>query len=107
MNCNGVLAYLDDILTFWEVEEHLNLIQCVLQGHRDSGILLKAAKTRFFQRYVEYLGYGVTAEGVHLTEKAFELIRSWPVPQLELSWHQSWGSWGITGSRWRSCQAEE
>ena len=81
LNCDGVLAYLDDILLHtWEVEEHLELIQRVLQGHRDSGILLKAAKTRFFQRYVEYLGYGVTEEGVHLTEKAVGLIWSWPVP---------------------------
>ena len=77
LNCNGVLAYLDDILLHsWEVGEHLNLIQRVLQGHRDSGILLKTAKTHFFQRYVEYLGYGVTTEGVHLTKKAVELMRS-------------------------------
>ena len=41
---------------------------------------VKAAKTCFFQRYVEYLGYGVTDEGVHLTKKAVGLIRSWPVP---------------------------
>ena len=41
---------------------------------------MKAAKTRFFQRYVEYLGYGVTEKGIHLTEKAVGLIRSWPTP---------------------------
>ena len=31
------------------------------------GILLKVAKTRFFQHYMEYLGYVVTEEGIHLT----------------------------------------
>ena len=29
---------------------------------------------------MEYLGYGVTKEGIHLTEKAVGLIRYWPVP---------------------------
>ena len=81
LGLEGVLAYLDDILLHtWEVDEHIRLIHRVLQGHRDAGILLKAAKTRFFQRYVEYLGYGVTEKGIHLTEKAVGLIRSWPTP---------------------------
>ena len=54
LGCEGVLAYLDDILLHtWEVDEHIKLIHRVLQGQRDAGILLKAAKTRFFQRYVE------------------------------------------------------
>ena len=29
---------------------------------------------------MEYLGYGVTEKGIHLTEKAVGLIRSWPTP---------------------------
>ena len=58
--------YLDDLLLHsLPVEDHITLIQCVFKAHRDSGILLKAAKTGFFQKYVEYLRYGVTAERVH------------------------------------------
>ena len=75
----GVLTYLYNLLLHsLEVEEHITLVQHILQAHHDSGILLKAAKTRFFQKYVEYLGYGVTAEGVHLTGKAVELIKAGP-----------------------------
>ena len=29
---------------------------------------------------MEYLGYWVTEKGIHLTEKAVGLIKSWPTP---------------------------
>ena len=44
------------------------------------GIKLKAAKTRWLQKKVSYLGYNVSEEGIHLTSKFIDQVRDWPAP---------------------------
>ena len=81
LEVDGVLAYLDDLLLHTvDVDTHIDLMGHVLEAHRTVGIKLKAAKTRWLQRRVSYLGYDVSEEGIHLTSKFIEQVRDWPAP---------------------------
>ena len=81
LEVDGVLAYLDDLLLHTaDIDTHIDLMGHVLEAHRTVGIKLKAAKTRWLQRKVSYLGYDVSEEGIHLTSKFIEQVRDWPTP---------------------------
>ena len=75
LEMEGVLAYLDDLLLHTaDIETHIDLMGQFLEAHRTVGIKLKAAKTRWLQRKVSYLGYDVSEEGIHLTSKFIEQV---------------------------------
>ena len=38
-------------------------------------------KTHLFQTEVEYLGFGVMADGIHMRDNHVDKILQWPVPQ--------------------------
>jgi transposase InsO family protein len=81
LDVDGVLAYLDDLLLHTpDIETHITLMGQVLEAHRTVGIKLKAAKTRWLQKKVSYLGYDVSEEGIHLTTKFIDQVREWPTP---------------------------
>ena len=62
-----------------DVETHIDLMGHVLEAHRTVAIKLKAAKTRWLQRKVSYLGYDVSEEGIHLTGLPRPLAQNWPL----------------------------
>ena len=60
-----VLAYLDDILIFFEtLEEHIQHIRKALERLRAAKIYAKLHKCKFFKTKVEYLGYDVSPQSV-------------------------------------------
>ena len=57
--------YLDDILLFSSsFDEHIALLDTVLQRLRDVGLRLKRNKCHFLQHRTEYLGHIISADGV-------------------------------------------
>ena len=51
----GIVAYLDDILLHSPtVEDHIALIEKVLDAHQAAGVVIKAAKTFLFQESVDF-----------------------------------------------------
>src|SRR5207237_3300026 len=72
----GVVIYLDDILIYSEIEEqHINIIQKVLQWLNDYQLAVNVEKSVFHTQEVEFLGYIVNIEGVEMSQKMVKAIR--------------------------------
>ncbi len=66
----GVAIYIDDILVAGkDVEDHLKKLEQVLKKLEEAGLKLKREKCEFLARSVEYLGYRISGQGLHPTEK--------------------------------------
>ncbi|GBG84395.1 hypothetical protein CBR_g38677 [Chara braunii] len=76
-----VLVYLDDVLVYSRtLEDHLRHLRDVLQRLRKHGFYAKLSKCRFAQRKVDFLGYHVSDQGLHMDDAKITAIAEWPVP---------------------------
>ncbi|KAG7669555.1 hypothetical protein KSW81_007707 [Nannochloris sp. 'desiccata'] len=76
-----LVVYLDDILIFSKTaEEHDKHIRYVLDRLREHQLHAGLQKCRFFQTEIEFVGYLLTAEGIHMLPKKVDAILNWPVP---------------------------
>lgn len=76
-----VIVYIDDILIATDsVESNFDVLRQVLGlfGQRD--FELNYGKCQFLRRKVEFLGYIVSGDGVSLSERHMEAVRSFPRP---------------------------
>ena len=79
INDPGLSAYLDDvILHTGDPDAHVNLLERTLEAHYQSGIKLKAKKTILFETAVDYLGFSVDKDGIHMTDKYVQQVKDWP-----------------------------
>ena len=103
----GVVCYLDDILVTGKTDEdHLRILEMVLQRLQEHGVRLRQDKCRFFQQSVEYLGHWVDADGIHTSQTKIEAITGAPPPtnvsQLcsfgsnQILWETTWQQPGPT-----------
>ena len=77
-----VVIFLDDILIFSKnKEEHLKHLELVLQRLLKYELFVKPGKCEFFQTQVTYLGLGVSAKGIHITDHRKTAIQEWPEPE--------------------------
>jgi glucose/arabinose dehydrogenase len=68
-------AYLDDLLilsTEKEFDKHLNKLEQVLTRLQEASLKINAVKSLFAQTNLEYLGYNISREGLHLSQKKVE-----------------------------------
>ena len=76
-----VVVYFDDILVYNQREEdhakHLRQVMTILSEERLCGNL---EKCHFFTSQVMFLGYAVSAHGIHVDESKIKAIQEWPVP---------------------------
>ncbi len=78
---SGVMVYIDDILvTTVTVEEHLASLDEALKRLTEAGLRLRRDKCKFVAPSVEYLGYLIDAEGLHLTQEKIRAIQEAPKP---------------------------
>ena len=76
---NGVLVYMDDVLIYTKTfEEHLKLLDLVLQRLWDHKMFPKFSKCRFAVQSIEYLGYHIGADGVRPSPDKVKAISLWP-----------------------------
>ena len=76
-----LVVYLDDILIFnqsWE--EHLHHIRQVLQTLRQHKLCANLEKCTFGMNQVQYLGYIIDEQGVHVDPSKIKVIRYWQSP---------------------------
>ncbi len=61
-----VRAYLDDLLCISKLslEDHLDKLEVILWRLWDTGLKVNAAKSTFCALEIEYLGYGLTRDGI-------------------------------------------
>jgi hypothetical protein len=76
-----VIIFLDDIIIYSKMEEehkkHLRMVLKVLIEHQ---LYAKLSKCTFYQKYIHYLGYTVSEEGITVDLENNEGIKSWPMP---------------------------
>ena len=75
------LCFLDDICVLGKnASEHLENLRQVFKRFRTYGLKLKARKCCFFKKSIEFLGRKVGRNGVTLTDRSIETIKSWKPP---------------------------
>jgi transposase InsO family protein len=75
------IAYIDDILIFSEtLEEHEKHVHLILQKLEEAKLLVNPEKCVFHSQKVDFLGYVITPEEIHMDPKKVDAINEWPVP---------------------------
>lgn len=78
----GVVVYLDDVLIYSStLEEHLQLLQAVLQRLQRAKYYASLPKCMFAQSEIQFLGHIVSAQGIKPTADKLQAVRDWPRPQ--------------------------
>ena len=76
-----VVVYLDDILIFSQsLQEHLHHIRQVLQTLRKHQLCENLEKFTFGMTQVQYMGYIIDEQGVHVDPAKIQVIRDWSSP---------------------------
>ena len=77
-----VVVYLDDILIFSRTwEDHLQHIEEVLSTLRHHKLYVNLERCSFGMKEIQYLGYIVNEQGVHVDPAKIQVIRNWPTPR--------------------------
>ena len=88
----NVIVYIDDILIMSETfQEHLQLVQQVLNTLGDSGIKIKVSKCEFFQTEISFLGYIVNSKSITKSPEYTEKVVNYPKPQTVTELRQCLG----------------
>jgi hypothetical protein len=78
---NFAIAYIDDILIFSDtLEEHEKHVHLVLQKLEDNKLLVNPEKCTFHSQKVDFLGYVITPEEIHMNPDKVKAIEEWPTP---------------------------
>lgn len=79
---DGVLCYIDDvIISAKSEEEHLQILEKVLQRFKQYGVRARKVKCKFLTNSVEYLGHIIDAEGQHPLPSKLKAITGAPEPK--------------------------
>ena len=80
-NSNNIIIYIDDILILSETfEQHLSLVQKVLNTLHGNGLKIKVKKCEFFRDEVSYLGHIINQQGIRKSPEYVEKVKEYPRP---------------------------
>lgn len=81
LELNKIVIYMDDIMIATKtVEEHYKITQEVLRRCCRRGLKLNIKKSEFCREELVFLGYGISAEGIKLTDERIDAIKNYPTP---------------------------
>jgi hypothetical protein len=73
-----VIVYLDDILIYSDdMSQHKKHVKEVLRRLRKHGLYANTGKCEFHKDSVEYLGYILTSDGLHMAKDKVQTILDW------------------------------
>ena len=76
-----VFCYLDDVLlATGDMDIHLVEMEKVLRAHSEAGIKLRMKKTKLFRNEIDYLGFHISGDGIHMKKDYIENILNWKTP---------------------------
>ncbi|PKU85788.1 RNA-directed DNA polymerase [Dendrobium catenatum] len=76
------VVYFDDILVFnTNISDHVEHLKNVFEALRQSKLFLNTTKCQFAVSQVHFLGFILSAEGVHVDPCKTSTIAEWPIPQ--------------------------
>ncbi|KAK8918413.1 hypothetical protein KSP39_PZI022006 [Platanthera zijinensis] len=77
-----VVVYFDDILVFnISPGDHENHLRTILTTLRKENLFINFKKCAFGVPSVEFLGYIVSSDGIHVDPKKVQAIKEWPEPK--------------------------
>ncbi|KAJ8014292.1 hypothetical protein DPEC_G00038740 [Dallia pectoralis] len=76
----SLLLYLDDIVVFSTIQQHLERLEVVLSRLQQENLKAKLTKCVFFQKEVRYLGHVISNEGVGTDPSKVEVVANWQSP---------------------------
>ena len=77
-----VVVYLDDILIYSDNPEvHVQHVNKVLDQLIKNNLFAKIKKCEFDIDTVEFLGFIINPDGIHMDESKVKVIQDWPVPR--------------------------
>jgi hypothetical protein len=75
--------YLDDVFIHCSMrEEYLDHVQTVLQLLHKAGLKLKKSKWKWFRDEIEYCGFQIDQECVHMSQSKTRAVSGWPHPRI-------------------------
>ena len=78
----GVSVYIDNILISGStVEEHLRILDKVLERLRNAGLRLNKSKCFFLRPWIKYLGHTIDKDGLRPTMEKVRAIQEAPTPR--------------------------
>ena len=80
LNLTYCLIYLDDVIIFSQMEEHLERMQVVFDRLREYGLKLKPSKCEVFKTEINCLTHHVSKKGVLPSKKNLQAIAECPPP---------------------------
>ena len=91
-NRNQVIVFIDDVIMMHKTfDEHLKLVDDVLQVLKDHDIKIKTSKCEWFRDKVEFLGHIVSSSGISKTPKFLEDAKNYPKPKTVKELHSYLG----------------
>ena len=76
------IVYLDDILVFSKSEEeHYEHLRLVIERLYNADLYANSKKCEFLKPSVEYLGFIIDKEGIHVDPERVKTISEWPRPK--------------------------
>ena len=77
---HGVVVFLDDVLIYSAtLEEHLRLLNKVMERLRKFEFYCKLKKCNFLQPNTTFLGFDVSAQSMSISDNKVQSCREWPV----------------------------
>ena len=77
----SVLAYLDDILIFSrDPAQHDAHVREVLRRLIATGLYCNPKKCEFSTTRTDYLGFTISPDGIHMSERKIQAVLDWPLP---------------------------
>jgi len=75
-------VYIDNILIYSNTEEeNIELVHCVLQKLTKNNLCINIDKCLFYIPEVEFVGFQVGKQGIHMSQKKVEDPVNWPAPR--------------------------
>ncbi|GJU04392.1 putative reverse transcriptase domain-containing protein [Tanacetum coccineum] len=87
-----IFIFIDDILIFSKSkEEHAKHLKLILELLKKEELYAKFSKCNFWPSKVQFLGYVIDSEGIHVDPAKIESIKDWASPKTPTENHQFLG----------------
>ena len=87
LNLIYCVIYLDDVILFGRMEEHLECLCIVFECFREFNLKLKPSKCLFFHLGIVYLAYHVSHEGIHASRENMDAVEEFPMQETFIQVH--------------------